>query len=127
MALLKVARKALKHAVDKAKKENIVAMIGGFSGGQKVFWETLRAVSDGDSRATTVALQKFLDTDAVECFTPKGNADAAAKHFTQVYCITRERPPGAAEAVDSVTRRPTRTYLDAPIAKKEVKEALRIM
>ena len=60
-------------------------MIDSCSGGQKVFWETVRAVNGGDSRATAVALQKFLDTDGVECVTPKANADAAAKHFTKVY------------------------------------------
>ncbi len=79
-------------------------MIDSCSGGQKVFWEAVRAVNGGDSRATTVALQKFLD-GGVECVTPKANADAAAKHFTEVYNITRERPPGAAEAVDPVKQR----------------------
>ena len=69
---LKVARKALKRAVDKAKKDHIIAMIDSCSGGQKVFWETVRAVNGGDSRATTVALQTFLG-DAFECATPKAN------------------------------------------------------
>ena len=83
-AQLKVARKALKQAVAKAKMERIVAMIESCSGGQKCYWEALRALNGGDSRATAVAVQKFLDADGVECVTPKGNADAAAKHFTKV-------------------------------------------
>ena len=107
--------------------EHIVAMIESCSGGQKCNWEAVRALNGGDSRATAVAVQKFLDADGVECVTPKGTADAAAKHFTKVYNITRERPPGAAEAVNSVKQRPTRIDLDAPIALSEVGEVLRIM
>jgi hypothetical protein len=74
---------------------------GRFRGLRLLF---LTALSDGDSRAMEVAMQKFLDADGVECGTLKGNADAAAKHFTKVYNITRERPPGAAEAVARSSR-----------------------
>ena len=79
-----VARKALKQAVDKAKREYIVSMIESCSGGQKVYWEAVRALNGDDSRATAVALQKFLDADGVECATPKGKAEVAAKHFMKV-------------------------------------------
>ena len=64
--------------------EQIFVMIESCSGGQKCYWEAVRALNGGDSRATAVAVQKFLDADGVECVTPKGNADAAAKHFTKV-------------------------------------------
>jgi hypothetical protein len=124
---LKKARKALKRAVHEAKMKDIVAKIESCSGGQKDHWETVRALNGGDSRATAVAMQKFLDADGVECVTPKENADAAAKHFTKVYNITRERPPGAAEAVDSVKQRPMRIDLDAPITLLEVEGVLRKM
>ena len=125
VARLKEARKALKRAVHEAKMTDIAAKIESFSGGQKNYWEAVRALNGGDSRAAAVATQKFLDADGIECATPKGNADAAAKHFTKVDNIVRERPPGAAEAVDSVKQRPMRIDLDAPIALSEVEEVLR--
>ena len=127
VARLKVARKALKRAVLEAKMKEIAEKIESCSGGQKDYWEAVRALNGGDSRATAVAVQKFLDADGVECVTPKDNAEAAAKHFTKVYNITRERPPGAAEAVDSIKQRPMRIDLDAPIALSEVEGVLRKM
>jgi len=72
-----------------------------------------------------VAVQKFLDADGNVCSTPAENADTAAKHFTKAYNGTRERPAGAAEAVDSVKQRPTRIDLDAPISESELDEVLR--
>ena len=123
--LLKEARKALKRAVHEAKTKEIADKIESCSGGQKCYWEAVRAINGGDSRATAVAVQKFLDADGNVCSTPAENADAAAKHFTKVYNGTRERPAGAAEAVDSVKQRPTRIDLDAPISESELDEVLR--
>ena len=68
------------------------------------------------------AVQKFPDSDGNVCSTPAENADAAAKHFNKVYNGTRERPAGAAEAVDSAKQRPTRIDLDAPISESELDE-----
>ena len=45
--------------------EQIVAMIESCSGGQKCYWKALRTLNGGDSRATAVAVQKFLDADGV--------------------------------------------------------------
>ena len=104
---------------------DIAEKIAGCSGGQKCYWDAVRAINGGDSRAKAVAVQKFLDSDGNVCSTPAENADAAAKHFTRVYNGTRERPPGAAEAVDSVKQRPTRIDLDAPISESELDEVLR--
>ena len=73
--------------------EEIVAMFESCSAGQKCYWEAVRALNGGDSRATAVAVQKFLDADGVECTTPKGNADAAAKHFTKVCMQHHARTP----------------------------------
>jgi hypothetical protein len=123
-AQLKEKRKALKRAVHEAKMKDIEAKIESCSGGQKDYWEVVRALNDRDSRATAVPVQKFTNADGAVCATPKENADAAAKHFTNVYNIVRERPPGAAEAVDSVTQRPVRIDLDAPISLSEVEAAL---
>ena len=127
VAQLKKARKALKRAVHEAKLKDIVEKIQSCSDGQKDYWEVVRALNGGDSRTTMVAMQKFLDADGVECVTPKENAEAAAKHFTKVYNIVRERPSGAAEAVDSVKQRQLRIDLDAPIALSEVEEVLQKM
>ena len=104
---------------------DIAEKIAGCSGGQKYNWEAVRAINGGGSRATAVAVQKLLDSDGSVCSTPAENADAAAKHFTKVYNGTRERPAGAAEAVDSVKQRPTRIDLDVPISESELDEVLR--
>jgi exonuclease III len=125
-ARLKEARKALKREVHVAKVTYMTEKIAGCSGGQKCYWEAVRAINSGDdSRATAVAVQKFLDSDGNVCSTPAENADAAAKHFTKVYNITRERPPGAEEAVNSVKQRPTMIDLDAPISESELDEVLK--
>ena len=108
-----------------AKMMDIAEKIESCSGGQKCYWETMRALNSRDSRATAVAVQKFLDSDGNVCSTPAENADAAAKHFTKVYNGTRERPAGAVEAVDSVKQRPMRVDLDAPISESELDEVLK--
>ena len=122
---LKEARKALTRAVREAKAEEIAKMIEGCSGGQKCYWEAVRAINGGDSRTTAVAVQKFLDSEGNVCSTPTENAEAAAKHFTKVYNGARERPEGAEEAVNSVKQRRTRIDLDAPISESELDEVLR--
>ena len=71
---------------------DIAEKTAGCSGGQKYYWEAVRAINGGDSRATAVAVQKFLDSDGSLCSTPAENADAAAKHFTKVY--NDARAPG---------------------------------
>jgi len=120
----KEARKAPKRAVHEAKMRDIAEKVAGCSGGQKCYLEVVRAINRGDSRATAVAVQEFLDSDGNVCSTPAGNAGAAAKHFTGVYNGTRGRPAGAAEAADPAKQRPTRADLGAHISESGPDEVL---
>lgn len=117
--------KAFKLSVRKAKADYIASQLENVEGGQKSNWEAARAINGGDSRAATVAIQKFLDDDGNLFETPAANADAAAKHFTEVYNISRERATGTDEAIASVEQRPERIDLDEPITRNEVYHALR--
>ena len=121
---LNLARKELKRKVHNAKVAHIADQVAKAEGGQKSFWEAVRAINGGDSRAAAVAVQKFLDEDGSLCETSEKNAETAAKHFTKVYNNTRERPPGSEEAIDSVSQRAIRVELDAPISKQELRTVL---
>ena len=46
---------------------DIAEKIAGCSGGQKCYWEVVCAINGGDSRATAVAVQKFLGSDGSVC------------------------------------------------------------
>ena len=123
-AKLKQARKELKREIRNAKTAYIARQCAEATGGQKSYWEAVRALNSGWSRGTARVLQKFLNEDGDMCTTPAENAAAAAMHFTRVYNTTREQPPGAEEAVKSVPQRPMRIDLDSSISRAELETVL---
>jgi hypothetical protein len=123
--LLKRARKTLKQTAKAAKLTFIAEKLAFCHHGEGDYWEAVRAINNGDTRATAVAVQRFLDGDGKVCVTPKENAEAATKHFTAVYNSVREIPEGADHAMRQVAQRQVRIELDDPISVAELEEVLR--
>ena len=122
---LKLARKAIKQKVREAKAKVIAEQVAKATGGQKHYWEAVRAINGGDSRSKQVAIQKFLDSDGTICDTPEANAKAATEHFTKAYNNTRDVPEGAEGAINSITQRPIRIELDDPNGREELEKVLK--